>query len=146
MNIGDSIRENRKKARLSQKELGQKLGVSQQHIAQYENGKRIPKLETIRKIADALGIYISELAVDWSMFSKEEITEDLTDYGGGFYGKEASQETQAKFAEHPFGRKAEINRKVDLLNDVGQQKAANYIEDLTKIPEYQKKPDEPPEE
>ena len=52
MDIGEQIRNHRKKAGLSQKELEKKLGVSQQHIAQYENGKRIPKLETLIKISN----------------------------------------------------------------------------------------------
>lgn len=61
MNISQNIRVYRKKAGLSQKELGEKLGVSQQHIAQYENGKRTPKLETIIKIASALDCEISDI-------------------------------------------------------------------------------------
>lgn len=61
MNIGQNIRIYRKKAGLSQKELGEKLGVSQQHIAQYENGKRTPKLETIIKIASALDCEVSDI-------------------------------------------------------------------------------------
>ena len=32
------------------------------------------------------------------------------------------------------------------LNDIGRKKAAEQIDMLTKIPEYQKKPPEPPEE
>lgn len=66
MDIGEQIRNYRKKAGLSQKELGRKLGVSQQHIAQYENGKRIPKLETINNIAGALGIGVRRLYPDFS--------------------------------------------------------------------------------
>lgn len=66
MDIGEQIRNYRKKAGLSQKELGRKLGVSQQHIAQYENGKRIPKLETINNIAGALGIGVRHLYPDFS--------------------------------------------------------------------------------
>lgn len=66
MNIGDQIRKYRKEAGLSQKELGKTLGVTQQHIAQYENGKRVPKLETINKIAGALGIGVRRLYPDFS--------------------------------------------------------------------------------
>ena len=69
MNIGEQIKKYRKEAWLSQKELGERLGVSQQHIAQYENGKRIPKIETINNIAGALGIGIKKLYPD---FSREE--------------------------------------------------------------------------
>ena len=54
MTIGEKIKIIRKKNRLTQKELGDKLGVSYQMIAQYENGKRNPKIETVQKIADAL--------------------------------------------------------------------------------------------
>lgn len=61
MDIGSQIRNHRKKAGLSQKELGKKLGVSQQHIAQYENGKRIPKLETLIKISEALDCEVSDI-------------------------------------------------------------------------------------
>lgn len=67
MNIGEQIKKYRKEAGLSQKELGQKLGVSQQHIAQYENGKRIPKIETINNIAGALQIGVRRLYPDFSM-------------------------------------------------------------------------------
>lgn len=54
--IGDEIKRHRKKNGLSQKELGEKLQVSQAMIAQYENGKRIPKITTLLKIAGALNI------------------------------------------------------------------------------------------
>lgn len=64
MDIGEQIRKYRKEAGLSQKKLGEMLGVSQQHIAQYENGKRIPKLETTEKIAVALGVSTTDL-LDW---------------------------------------------------------------------------------
>lgn len=66
MNIGEQIRKYRKEAGLSQRELGEKLGVTQQHIAQYENGKRIPKLETINNIAGALGIGVRRLYPEFS--------------------------------------------------------------------------------
>ena len=42
---------------LSQRELGQRMGgIKQQTIAQYEKKEKAPKLETVLKIADALGI------------------------------------------------------------------------------------------
>lgn len=69
MDIGEQIRKYRKEIGLSQKELGKRLGVSQQHIAQYENGKRVPKIETINNIAGALGISVKVL---YPEFSREE--------------------------------------------------------------------------
>lgn len=54
--VGSSIREARKRARLTQKELGDRIGLSQQSIAIWENGYRRPKLTTMCKIADALKV------------------------------------------------------------------------------------------
>lgn len=61
MTIGESIKIERKKAGLTQKELGQKIGVTHQTIAQWENGWRNPKIETVEKIADALEIGLFDL-------------------------------------------------------------------------------------
>ena len=48
------IKELRKDKGLSQTELADKTGVSEQAISFYENGKRHPKIETWQKIANAL--------------------------------------------------------------------------------------------
>lgn len=72
MGIGEQIRKYRKEAGLSQIELGKRLGVSQQQIAQYENGKRTPKIETINNIACALDIGIKKLYPDFSMEEWEQ--------------------------------------------------------------------------
>ena len=52
MIIGSNIKYQRKMKNISQVELAKSLGVSQAMIAQYESGKRTPKIETIKKIAD----------------------------------------------------------------------------------------------
>lgn len=62
MDIGQKIKELRKKQGMSQKDLADKLGITPVLISQYENGKRNPKLETLQKIADALEVDISELS------------------------------------------------------------------------------------
>ena len=43
-------------AGLTQQQLAEKIGVSQKMISAWEAGYRNPKLETVRKLADALGI------------------------------------------------------------------------------------------
>lgn len=62
MPIATKLKEARQKKGLTQKQLGDRLGISQQQFAQYENGKRIPKIETLQKIADALDVPVSEVA------------------------------------------------------------------------------------
>lgn len=67
-NIGENIKIIRKKKGYSQRQLAEKLGTSPQNLAQYENGKRIPKIETLDKIASALNVSIADI--------KEDITWD----------------------------------------------------------------------
>ncbi len=61
MTTGQRIKEARKKAGLTQKELGEKLGVAYQTLAQWENDLRNPKYDTIKRIAAALGVEWTEL-------------------------------------------------------------------------------------
>ncbi len=46
----------RKKEKLSQSELAEKLNISQQSISSYENGKREPDNETLKKLADFFNV------------------------------------------------------------------------------------------
>ena len=56
MTTGQCIKAARKKAGLTQKALGEKLGIAYQTVAQWENDLRNPKIDTIRRIAVALNI------------------------------------------------------------------------------------------
>lgn len=65
MTTGELIKQERKKAGLTQQELADKLGIKFVGISQWENGLRNPKLETINRIAEALNIPISALIVNY---------------------------------------------------------------------------------
>jgi len=149
MNIGKQIRNYRKKTGISQKELGERLGVSQQHIAQYENGKRVPKVETIVRIAAALEVSIFEL-MDKEDFiaQKNELNEFLTPE------KQKESEELEEWMELYSQGKTEINswdRELELLNHFrklnssGEHEAIKRVSELTEIPRYTK-PDEPPQD
>lgn len=62
MTFAENLKLIRKKRGFTQKEIAERLGVSQPNYAQYENGKRKPKVETIRRIADALGVNIAVIS------------------------------------------------------------------------------------
>lgn len=65
MNFGDKLKELRKEKGLSQKELAEKLNVTQRTISYYENSATAPSnAEIVAKIADALNVRLDELAVD----------------------------------------------------------------------------------
>ena len=54
--IGIEIKNARLTVGITQAELARRLGVTPQAISQYERGEKKPKIETIKKIADALGV------------------------------------------------------------------------------------------
>lgn len=61
MPTGTRIKEIRKQKGLTQKQLGDMCGIADSNIRKYENGYQNPKIETLQKIADALGVPITEL-------------------------------------------------------------------------------------
>lgn len=80
MTVGERIREARKKAGLTQKELGKKLGVAYQTLAQWENDLRNPKIETLMRIADALEVPFVEITDRLELTGQKGIYIDPNDY------------------------------------------------------------------
>ena len=83
MTTGERIRQARKSAGMTQAELAHKLGISAAGIAQWENDLRNPKIETLRKLADALGVtpgyllYGDTDPVQRSLFDAEDTAKAL---------------------------------------------------------------------
>lgn len=120
MTTGELIKAARKKAGMTQAQLAEKLGISYVGVSQWENDLRNPKLDTLQRIASALGVPVQELISDWEAVDKEEF-KDVFIYGKGL--------------TTPKGR---IDAALDRLNDEGQEKAAERVEELTEIPKYKK--------
>ncbi len=55
VSIGQRILNLRKELNLSQKELAEKVGITEASLSRYENNLREPKAEIITKISEALG-------------------------------------------------------------------------------------------
>lgn len=55
------LKELRQKNNLTLKELGQKIGMANNTLSQYETGKRKPKLETWNKLADYFHVPVAYL-------------------------------------------------------------------------------------
>ena len=61
MTIGERIKQARKAKGLKQKELAEKIGMTPQSICRYEADGRRPKADAMLKIAEVLGVRISDL-------------------------------------------------------------------------------------
>lgn len=59
--IGSLISELRKEKKLTQEQLGEKLGVSQKSISRWETGKNMPDISLLKPLSIELGITVSEL-------------------------------------------------------------------------------------
>ena len=59
--ISKIIKELRKEKKLTQNELGEKLGVSGKAVSKWERGESLPDITIIKKLSDILGISSDEL-------------------------------------------------------------------------------------
>lgn len=60
-NIGANIRRARVRRKLTQDDLAQTVHTTRQTISNYETGRSCPDVETLQRLADALGIELTEL-------------------------------------------------------------------------------------
>lgn len=132
MNTGESIRYWRNKKGLTQKELADASGISEISIRKYEANDRVPKINTIISIACALEIGIFDL------ISVKEYRDKIN--------QETHDKIQADIESGKIHVISEGEQKLmddyQKLNEIGQNKAIEQIELLTKVPEYQKNPKE----
>lgn len=144
MTTGERIKAARKNAKLTQKELGAKLGIAYQTLAQWENDLRNPKYETLQKIASALEIDLSELLPDDRQQTVDDtlklfgITDPYSQRLVAVTAERMEYEYSARrgysFSEAEFSLIAAFSK----LNEDGQKKAVERVEELTEIPKYQK--------
>lgn len=168
--IGQKIKRMRLEKGLTQKDLAALLGTSQQNLAQYEKDKRRPKIETVRKIAKALDVYVGDLIDDWSIYPKKDIISDLKlnvvtnrprvdthrvlsgfnvkDYQDLLSSLQYSDKEIKKAVDYiknaiPAERPTLLTQYFNQLNDLGQERAVEYTRLLARVPEYQKNPSAP---
>ena len=126
MTTGEKIKNERKKAGLTQKQLGERLGVSFQAVAQWENDFRRPKYETIIKIADALMVQPDDILGDRDI-RIVRITNRLDAIDSEFKKIELRQLNR-------------LTRAYEKLSTEGKEVAIKRVEELAQLPQYQKAP------
>jgi transcriptional regulator with XRE-family HTH domain len=66
--FGENLARCRRKANMSQEELGIRASLHRTEISQLERGLRVARIDTLLKLAGALGVSPNELiaGIDWS--------------------------------------------------------------------------------
>lgn len=80
MSLGENIKLYRKKQKLTQVQLADKANISRSYLADVENNRYNPSVDTLKNISIALGVNLNALLSDNnsnSTYNKEEIS--LTD-------------------------------------------------------------------
>ena len=95
------LRAARKKAKITMKTLGEKVGVSESAISQYEAGKREADFETVLKIAEVLGC-----STDY-LLGEEEESERTVEFSPA-----RLQEAMGEMSCEEFAKKFDGNAKV----------------------------------
>lgn len=125
MTLAEKIRQVREEKHLTQKAVAASMGISQQAYGQYESGGRLPKPETLGRIAAALGCDVADLDETLAI-TPDEILSGLLDIAN-------RDETNRK----------RMNAAYSKLNPEGRAKAAERVEELTEIARYQLDTDAP---
>ena len=63
--LGEAVRSERKRVKLSQEKLAEKANLSTVFISRVERGKESPSVDNLVKIAKALGVRVRNLVSDF---------------------------------------------------------------------------------
>lgn len=75
MTVGQNIRRLRKERKLTQKQLGQMCGINEANLRKYESDKQNAKIETIERIAQALGVTIVQIKENLTLAEHQQTEE-----------------------------------------------------------------------
>lgn len=79
--IGNRIKEIRKSQGLSQRDVAKKLEMAFSTYSNYENNNREPNFETLKRIADVLGVSVAQLVNDEAVADEEtSLFQQMMDY------------------------------------------------------------------
>lgn len=111
MSCGDLLKKRREDLKLSREALSRKTGLSVMSIRRYESNEREPRLETVKRLADALDCTIFDLVGNMEQLSLED-QKDAILFGG------IRAETMSNF---------------DRLTYDGKVKVRDYTSDMLKL-------------
>lgn len=91
--IAQRVREARERQDLRQEDLAEMTGIARPNIVRIEQGRHVPSLATLRKIADALHLEISSLTAQPEVTVKDRMEfAEMAESGIGGWGKTLEEE------------------------------------------------------
>jgi transcriptional regulator with XRE-family HTH domain len=79
LQVAAQVREMRRARHLSQRQLAGRMQVPRTYISKIENGKAIPTLGSLERLATALGVEVRQLVRDARSRREEEVASILSD-------------------------------------------------------------------
>ena len=79
LQVAGQVREIRRSRHLSQRQLASRMQVPRTYISKIENGKAIPTLGSLERLASALEVDVSQLVRDTRSRREEEVTAIFAD-------------------------------------------------------------------
>jgi transcriptional regulator with XRE-family HTH domain len=79
LRVAGQVKEIRRARHLSQRQLAGRMQVPRTYISKIENGKAIPTLGSLERLADALGVDVRRLVCDARSRHDEEVASLLAD-------------------------------------------------------------------
>ncbi|MEJ7506945.1 helix-turn-helix transcriptional regulator [Staphylococcus simulans] len=68
MKFGQNIKQIRMRMNMSQSELATKMEISQSYLSDIESGRKNLSIKTVKKLADSLGLSVTDLFNDNTTF------------------------------------------------------------------------------
>lgn len=127
--IGERIRALRLDAGMTQEELAQRIGLKKQNISRYENSRVEPNIRTAKRIAEALGVSLEEMAVGVTV-AETPISSELEQSSSAAILTEDEQELLAKYQQLTELNKGRVLQQIDTLIEnqkQGEAKSINFV-------------------
>ena len=133
MKLGENIRRYRQEAGLSLRELADMVDVTYSTLSHYENGHTVPRYDTLKRLARALG-------VDSVYYLYGDEDQDEYDRMMWERNEQITLEQLRIAAKHLATLEKPEGRLLDAffaLNEEGQKKLLDYAEDLVASGRYE---------
>ncbi|MGO9316997.1 MAG: helix-turn-helix domain-containing protein [Terracidiphilus sp.] len=79
LRVAGQVKEIRRARHLSQRQLAGRMQVPRTYISKIENGKAIPTLSSLERLADALGVHIRQLVRDARSLRDDDVASIMAD-------------------------------------------------------------------